>query len=161
MREPFATDECTVTALRLRRALSPRADADAGLIVSELVLALLDNCDRAWTLHRASARVPWWSRVVDYVESHLGRRVALRDTAAAAGVHPTHLARTVRARTHGTLGDYVRRRRVARAQIALRARPDQPLSRLALDLGFADHAHFSRTFRAITGLSPRQFRDLS
>lgn len=160
LRESVATDECAVAALRLRPVLS-QFDADDGLTVPELVLALLDGCHRVRTLQRASARVPWWSRMVEFVEAHLGRRIELGAVAAAAGVHPTHLARTVRARTRGTLGDYVRRRRVARAQAALRARPERSLSELAFELGFADHAHFSRTFRAITGLSPRQFRGLA
>ena len=160
MRDSLATDECAVAALRLRRFLS-HPDADGALTFPELVLALLDGCDRGRTLQRASVRVPWLSRVVDYVEAHLGSRIALHEAAAAAGVHPTHLARTVRARTGGTLGDYVRRRRVARAQAALRARPGRPLSGLAFELGFADHAHFSRTFKAITGLSPQQFRSMA
>lgn len=49
--------------------------------------------------------------------------------------------------------------RIVRLELALRrmrANPDQDLSALAIDLGFADHAHFSREMRAFAGLSPAE-----
>jgi AraC family transcriptional regulator len=160
LREPAVSDECAAAALSLQRLLR-RGTADPDHTVEELVLALLEACIRGRALGEVPTRVPWWPRLVEYVEAHLSERIALDRAAAATGVHPTHLARTVRARTGATLGDYVRRRRIARAQAMLRLEPRRSLARVAFGLGFADHAHFSRTFKAITGLTPREFRAIA
>jgi AraC family transcriptional regulator len=35
----------------------------------------------------------------------------------------------------------------------------RPLTEVAIACGFADQSHFTRTFRAMTGSTPRRFRD--
>ena len=37
-------------------------------------------------------------------------------------------------------------------------RSEQPLVNIAVQVGFADQAHFSRSFHAMVGLTPSQFR---
>ena len=36
--------------------------------------------------------------------------------------------------------------------------PSRQLGEIALDCGFADQAHFSRSFKQVTGQTPRRFR---
>ncbi len=52
---------------------------------------------------------------------------------------------------------YVLEQRVRKA-CELIERSEQPLTRIALNLGFADQSHFSRSFHAVVGLTPSQFR---
>ena len=70
---------------------------------------------------------------------------------------PFHLTRVFRWRTGSSIHDYRTRLRLAAAMRRLED-TDAPLTRLALDLGFSSHAHFTRRFRALTGMSPSQFR---
>jgi AraC-like DNA-binding protein len=50
----------------------------------------------------------------------------------------------------------VQRRRLHEAAERLRQQ-DVDLSRVALDLGYADQAHFNRDWRKVTGMTPGQF----
>jgi AraC family transcriptional regulator len=80
--------------------------------------------------------------------------------ATEAGVHPVHFARVFRSRFRCTPGEYVRRIRIewARGQIST---GDRSLSEIAHAAGFSDHAHFSRTFKRHTGVTPSAHRAAS
>ncbi|HYR28431.1 MAG TPA: helix-turn-helix transcriptional regulator, partial [Thermoanaerobaculia bacterium] len=56
-----------------------------------------------------------------------------------------------------TVGDYVRERRIEYASREL-ARSATPLALIALDAGFASQAHFSTTFKRMTGFTPAAYR---
>jgi AraC family transcriptional regulator len=68
-----------------------------------------------------------------------------------------HLARLFRQRFGYSMGEFVRRQRIAWACGQL-ARSDAPIAAIALTAGFADQAHFTRTFRRVTGCTPSWYR---
>ncbi|HXK39796.1 MAG TPA: helix-turn-helix transcriptional regulator [Candidatus Paceibacterota bacterium] len=74
-----------------------------------------------------------------------------------ARLSPCHFSRVFRESFGCSPHGYISRRRVEHAQ-GLMLSGDAPLSQIALDCGFADQAHFSRTFRSIVGESPRTWR---
>jgi AraC-like DNA-binding protein len=51
----------------------------------------------------------------------------------------------------------IQRRRLQEAAEMLARRGSGSLTRVATDLGYADHAHFARDFRSVTGLTPSEF----
>ena len=79
--------------------------------------------------------------------------------AKAHRVSVRHLHRLFRA-TGASLGDWVRQSRLAHCAADLRdgARQGESLTEIAFRWGFSDSAHFSRTFRAQYGQSPRAYR---
>ncbi|GLY91444.1 helix-turn-helix domain-containing protein [Actinoallomurus iriomotensis] len=85
--------------------------------------------------------------------------LGLRETARRLGCSPYHLSRVFHRQTGLTLSAYRTRVRVLRALDAIEAgRAD--LAGLAADLGFADHAHLTRTVREECGHTPRALRRL-
>ena len=86
-------------------------------------------------------------------------RPTLQTVAAAASVSPHHLTRTFKENTGMTMGRYRNRMRV-RLALEWIADGDDDFTRIAHDLGFSDHAHFSRTVMAEVGLQPRTVRRL-
>jgi len=96
-------------------------------------------------------------RCVAYLDAHLTEVHQLASVARIAGIHPMHLAKLFRRRFGCSMGEYLRRRRVAWACEQL-ARQERTITDIALHAGFADHAHFTRTFVRITGCTPRWYR---
>ncbi|GAA2060975.1 AraC family transcriptional regulator [Williamsia deligens] len=82
-------------------------------------------------------------------------------TALADAVHasPRTLERTVRRHTGFTPKQLIECRRMQYAATRLYSDPTTDLSALAADLGFADHAHLSRRYRAIIGETPSATRE--
>ena len=145
---------CARRKARMRR----RGTVDSSLEIEGLVAELLASCEVETRRHCAAENSPAMRRAIDLVEGASLRHVSLAEVAAEAGLHPTHFARKFRALVGVTLGEYVRRRRVARAESLFASNPTATVSRIAAETGFADHAHLTRTFRATTGIVPSVFR---
>jgi len=133
---------------RLDREL--RADDSAApLAAVSAAIELLADAIRA---DAPAGRPPWVSRIIDMIESDLARAPTLSQLAAEIGLHPAHFSRAFRKTCGETLGEYVRRRRVEQADLALGS--DLSLAEIAAQAGFSDQAHFTRVFRRHFGVSP-------
>jgi len=119
----------------------------------EILAALVRHAAKA-----AERGLPAWLREArDLLHDRFAERIMLAEIAQQVAVHPVHLARTFRKRFRCTPGEYQRRLRVDHAGRQL-ATTRRSLADIALGAGFADQAHFSRIFKAHTGLSPARFR---
>ncbi len=88
---------------------------------------------------------------------HWNQRLLLSDLATRVGSTPFHLARIFKARTGQSIHQYQRQLRLRRALDGLLDRPQQRLTDLALDCGFATPSHFTDAFRSSFGMPPGQF----
>jgi AraC-like DNA-binding protein len=88
-----------------------------------------------------------------------GEAHAVDDIATALGASASHLAHSFSQEAGLSLHQYLLRIRMAIALDRISGGWTD-LSRLAVDLGFATHSHFSATFRHSFGLSPRDARRL-
>jgi AraC family transcriptional regulator len=91
------------------------------------------------------------------VDASLQEPPAAAALAATVGMGLSRFLREFKVTFEATPHQYVQRRRLARACEMLRG-SDASLSTVALETGFASHAHFSTVFRAATGVTPRSYR---
>jgi transcriptional regulator GlxA family with amidase domain len=77
--------------------------------------------------------------------------------ARSAQLSVSQLQREFRRLLHMTPSDYLLRVRVLMARRRLE-QTAEPIGAIALDTGFYDQSHFTRTFRTITGLRPLEYR---
>lgn len=135
-----------------------RPDASSPLIIEGLTLELLGRCTREARGGPAAPR--WLLQVRDLLTECCTDAFALADLAAEAGVHPGYLASAFLRHFGCTVGEYVRRQRVALASRYLTG-SNVPLADVALLAGFADQSHFTRTFKRQIGLTPAAYRKLT
>jgi len=85
------------------------------------------------------------------------RNASLAQLARELGTSPFHLARTFKRTTGETLHQH---RLVLRlhSSLAMLRDTNRDLSTIALDLGFADHSHFTVAFRRRFGVTPSRYR---
>jgi AraC family transcriptional regulator len=101
---------------------------------------------------------PTLGRVLEYVARHLDTPLSLERLAAVAGMDLFRFARAFKQSTGSSPHRYLLEARIVRAKELLRDRA-LPITEIALQTGFATPSHFSVTFRRITGVTPRAFRD--
>lgn len=82
----------------------------------------------------------------------------VEDAAAVLGVSVRTAQRLARRYVGLTPLAMIRRRRLQEAAERLRLEPGTALADLAADLGYADHAHLTRDFREVLGLTPSSYR---
>ncbi|SEG89519.1 AraC family transcriptional regulator [Nonomuraea solani] len=108
---------------------------------------------------RPEPQPAWLDRVVQKLHDEPNRRHYTAALAREAGVHPVYLASVFRRIHRQTIGEYLRILRIRRATNLLR-HADMPLAQVAVMLGFADQAHFTRIFSDVVGMTPSVFRRL-
>ncbi|MFT3847835.1 MAG: AraC family transcriptional regulator [Propionivibrio sp.] len=97
-------------------------------------------------------------RAQDFIEKNLDQPLALEDIAGAAHFSPFHFHRVYHAMTGETIYQFILRIRLERAASNLCQRPAEPVTNIALDLGFSSPATFARAFKAKFGLSASEYR---
>lgn len=102
------------------------------------------------------ARTRAVARAIAHIEAHFRESLTLGCIATAAHVSKFHFARLFRREVRMSPMQYVRWRRILEARRMIRA-GEVPLSLVATGLGYFDQSHFSRAFRAATGLTPHQY----
>ncbi len=112
-----------------------------------------EPCDH--TTRRRHAELAEAARLA--LNARLAAPPSLAELARALGCSPFHLSRTFHRVAGLPLRRYLRRLRACAAAERI-AGGAKDLTRLALELGFADHAHFTNTFREEWGLPPSRFR---
>jgi AraC-like DNA-binding protein len=135
-----------------------RGDAVTPLAVEGLTLELIARASRLLDRPNHERRPPAWLRQVhDLLNDRFADDLSLGAIATSVGVHPAYLAATFRRHFRCTVGDYLRQRRIDAARRLL-TETDMPLPEVAQTAGFADHSHFARTFKNLTGTTPSRYR---
>jgi len=98
------------------------------------------------------------NRAKRYIEEHYKEDISRDEIAQFAYVTPNYLSKRFHEQTGMSLREYINRLRVEEAKRLLLS-TNNPISTIALDMGFGNISYFSTVFRKITGLSPNEYRD--
>lgn len=157
-------DVPTTTALDVahRRLLAATRAADASEVterVTQVVSSLLEQVHPARVEAGRPATVASRARLVADAREALTADLSLSlvELARLVAVSPHHLSRIFKAHSGETVTRYRNRLR-CRVALERLAAGHADLSGLASELGFADHAHLSRTIRGEVGVPPSQLR---
>lgn len=110
------------------------APIDASARHANAIMDVLMGDDAALTAEEAAARLA------------VSVRTLQRMTQRHVGLSPTAM---------------IRRRRLQEAAQRVRENPLIDLASIAAELGYADHAHLTRDFRAVLGIAPRTYRSMA
>lgn len=95
---------------------------------------------------------------LDYMERYYEQRLTLSIVAERIYVSKWHLSRTLNQCMQKNFSTILNTIRVEHAKVFLEE-PSLCISDVAERTGFKDVAHFSKVFKKITGISPKQYRN--
>lgn len=101
---------------------------------------------------------PWQVRkVTRHVTENLDGRIDNGELAALVRLSVGHFGRAFKQALGLSPREFITQTRIDHAKV-LMSRPGLSLSQIALDCGFCDQAHLSRTFHQIVGTTPNSWR---
>ncbi|MBK1894739.1 AraC family transcriptional regulator [Chryseobacterium paridis] len=97
-------------------------------------------------------------KIIQYIEDHLDTELSLEKVAEIGAYSPFHFHRIFKLITGETLQNYIIRKKIEKSALYLSLRKGVDIKEIYMDLGFANHSVFNKTFKKYYGKSPSEFR---
>jgi AraC-like DNA-binding protein len=113
-----------------------------------------------WRAQQKMKRSGWYDpirRAIVYLNNHYAENVTVEQLAELSHYSVAQFRRLFHALTQQTPSEYIATVRVNAAKVLLKTTAKR-ISDIAAETGFFDHAHFIRTFKRMTGLTPSKYR---
>ncbi len=157
-RAPLLDDAATVARLRAAHRALDRRDLEGE---EKTCIALRQLVQRHATPTGPARRIPASEATIATVREILRDRatenIGLDELAAAAGLSRFHLIRVFERRYGVTPFAYQRNQRIEKARAVLRS--GSSIADAAAAAGFSDQSHLGRSFRAVMGSTPGEYRE--
>jgi two-component system response regulator YesN len=94
---------------------------------------------------------------INYIDANYDKHITLADIAKASHLSVSRLAHIFKEQMGITIIDYLTSVRIERAKQMLLA-TEQSCTEICFQVGYNNQSYFSRTFKDLVGMTPRQFR---
>ena len=95
---------------------------------------------------------------INYIDANYDKPMTLADIARASHLSVSRLAHVFKDQMGVTIVEYVTSVRIEHAKHLLLA-TDQSCTEICFEVGYNNQSYFTRTFKAVVGMTPRQFRN--
>jgi two-component system response regulator YesN len=92
-----------------------------------------------------------------YIENNLSKEVSLEEVAYFLGLNASYFSQLFKQTTNETFVQYRIKRRMEKAKKLLEI-PHYRITDISYEIGYADHPHFTKTFKKYAGISPSEYR---
>lgn len=99
-------------------------------------------------------------RTLNYIDEHFSDNITLQELSAIANLTPTYFSRLFKQIIGLSLWNYISYKRIDKAihLIATEGSAENML-KIAVECGFNNTANFNKTFKKITGITPREYKN--
>jgi two-component system response regulator YesN len=105
-----------------------------------------------------SRKVTQISPAINYIDANYDKPVTLAEIARASHLSVSRLAHIFKEQMGITIIDYLTNVRIERAKQLLLS-TDQNCTEICFQVGYNNQSYFTRTFKELVGMTPRQFRE--
>lgn len=105
-------------------------------------------------------RVSQIKPAIDFIKAHFNEQITLEDVARSAHLSVSRLSHVFKEQTGLTIIDYMTKVRVEYAKELLIS-TNKNCTEICFDTGYNNQSYFTRTFKEVAGVTPRQFREMN
>ena len=96
--------------------------------------------------------------VANYIQHNLSKTITAEDIANALFISRPHLSKKFKQEAGISITEFIRNQKIKEAKRLLKY-TDKSLLAISGYLGFSSQSHFTHTFKKVTGLNPKEFRE--
>lgn len=96
------------------------------------------------------------SNILRYINANLSKKILIESIAKEFHFSESNIRKLFRKEMSCSIQQYIRRKKMEEAKIMLRNQ--NSVTDISNSLGYSDVAHFSRSFKSVVGMSPKQYQ---
>ncbi|MEO6231700.1 MAG: AraC family transcriptional regulator, partial [Ferruginibacter sp.] len=100
----------------------------------------------------------WTIVLKDYLHSHWNEIPTLNELSKVVKIHPVTISRYFSKYFNCTLGEYIRQIKIENSLPLIRSNK-YLLTEIAYECDFTDQSHFTKTFKQVTGILPKEYKN--
>jgi AraC-like DNA-binding protein len=131
----------------------PSYEFIAGTILRQLFIQISLYNNRQSRNHSVSLKI---DRMIEYMRQNIDRQITLEELSGVAGLSTFYLSRAFKEATGYPVILYFNKMKIEKAKELL-IEGNKKVKEVAYELGYSNEFYFSRMFKKIEGLSPREF----
>ncbi len=124
--------------------------------VADWMTRLRDGLCDTLKSKRVSYKEHMISNIQKYIQSHIEERLTLNEISAVFGLSPNYLSALFKKTCGVGFSEYITQMKISRAKTLL-LEQDMKVYEIADQLGFESAFYFSKVFKKVSGVSPREF----
>ena len=101
----------------------------------------------------------WTIQLKEYLYSHWNETPTLTELSNLLQIHPVTISRYFSKYFSCTLGEYIRRIKIEKSLPLIRSNK-YSLTNIAYECDFTDQSHFTKTFKQVTGILPKEYKNI-
>lgn len=126
-------------------------------LLREQLIYILGHLSREIIEHQSTTN-NIMQEIENYIKQHY-REVSLADISARFHLNREHISRRFKQQFGITIVNYISEIRIEKAKVLL-VNPQLKVADIGISVGYEDEKYFSRVFKKLTGLSPKEYRVL-
>lgn len=95
----------------------------------------------------------------NFIFEHLYEKISLSEIAEHISINPSYLSHLFKKEVGKSISEYIQKERIDEAKKSIEA-GEKSLADIYIPLGFIDQSHFTKVFKKITGITPKEYRTL-
>lgn len=99
------------------------------------------------------------NQVMEEQKLYRNAELKLQDVAAALGTNRRYISDCISSQMGCSFSQYINTYRIDHAKRVLRQNPEKKITDVYIESGFSNEVTFFRTFKSITGMTPREWKD--
>lgn len=168
---------CITAALLARHCIEGGMEMELAYRISDVYISKLDHC------HDIASVVKWHEKMlfdftgrmhmkntnfttsksiqdaIEYIYKNVREPLSLNEIASVVSLSPCYLSRLFIKETGTSIKDYILDKKIEKAQNLLKY-SDYSNAEISQFLSFASQSHFTSTFKRLTGMTPKKYKEL-